>query len=383
MRVVTEGCGVPIKTWCGDIEDGAMEQAVDLSDLPMIFRHVALMPDCHQGYGMPIGGVIAVQGAVIPNAVGVDIGCGMCAVKTSLDAMDVDTIKLIFRDIRANVPLGFNHHDLPQEWDGFDEAPDIPIINRELQKARHQLGTLGGGNHFIELQVGDDGHVWIMLHSGSRNFGFKIAKEYHDKAKKLCEMWHSGLPCKDLSFLPIGSQEAGEYIKAMNYALKFAAENRRQMMVVCKDAVRDYTGCRFATEINIHHNYAATEYHFEKNVWVHRKGATRARTGELGIIPGSQGTASYIVQGKGEPESFESCSHGAGRRMGRKKAIRTLDYDAVVAGLDADGIVHSIRDKKSLDEAPQAYKDIDTVIASQLDLVDVIVKLKPLGVIKG
>jgi len=382
MRVTTKG-RIPIKSWCEDVEDGAMEQANNLSNLPFAFHHIALMPDCHQGYGMPIGGVMAADNVIVPNCVGVDIGCGMCAVQTSLEDINVDTIKAVFSDIRSIVPVGFDHHAVAQDWGGFNECPDIPLLNQELKSARHQLGTLGGGNHFIEIQGGDDGYVWLMLHSGSRNYGFKIANEYHKKAVELCERWFSAIPTKELAFLPIGSKEAAEYLDAMNFALRFAYANRALMMVRCKEALSIHTGCTFENEINIHHNYVAIEHHFRRNVWVHRKGATLARAGEYGIIPGSQGTASYIVIGKGNPESFQSCSHGAGRSMGRKEAERTLVLEDVVRGLNEAGIVHSIRTQKDLDEAPQAYKDIDAVMAEQSDLVDIAVTLKPLGVIKG
>ena len=225
--------------------------------------------------------------------------------------------------------------------------------------------------------------MWITLHSGSRNYGFKIANEYHKKAVALCERWFSDIPTKELAFLPIGSKEASEYLDAMKFALKFAYANRTLMMTRCKEALSIHTGCTFNDEINIHHNYVAIEHHFGRNVWVHRKGATLARAGEYGIIPGSQGTVSYIVIGKGNVESFQSCSHGAGRAMGRKEAERTLVLEDVVRGLDDAGIVHSIRTQHDLDEAPQAYKDINKVMAEQSDLVDITVTLKPLGVIKG
>lgn len=372
--------------WLDEIEDGAMEQAKNLANLPFIHKHVAIMPDAHQGYGMPIGGVIATNGVVIPNAVGVDIGCGMIAAKTSICNVDAEQIKATLGKIREVVPVGFSHHEDSKHWEGFNEAPDIPVIMRELQSATKQLGTLGGGNHFIEIQQDEDDMIWIMVHSGSRNFGYKIAKEYHAKAKALCERWYSDIPDPELSFLPIETREAKDYLEAMNFALRFAYENRRRMLVKaldCFESVVGSGGFVYDDFINIHHNYATWENHFGKNVIVHRKGATLARQGITGIIPGSQGTKSYIVMGKGNPQSFESCSHGAGRRMGRKQATRELDLATEIKRLDDQGIVHGIRNTGDLDEAAGAYKDIDIVMKNQEDLVEIVHTLSPLGVIKG
>jgi tRNA-splicing ligase RtcB len=374
----------PIKLWLDDIEDGALQQAVNLANLAFTFKHVAIMPDCHQGYGMPIGGVLATTDAIIPNAVGVDIGCGMCAVKTSFRSADRDALKLILGNIRKRVPLGFNHHKEKQAWEGFSRAPDVAIIQQELNNSMYQLGTLGGGNHFIEIQHGSDGHVWLMLHSGSRNFGLKIANEYHVKAQKLCDLSHTILTDKQLAFLPVESKEAHEYLDAMNFALDFAKANRFAIITAIKASVQEIMGeVEFDETINIHHNYAAMEQHFGRNVIVHRKGATSAREGQIGIIPGSQGTKSYIVRGKGNPESFMSCSHGAGRRMGRRQAQRELTLEQEKKLLDNQGIIHAIRTKKDLDEASGAYKDISVVMANQSDLVDIVVELTPLAVIKS
>lgn len=390
MNHVISGHRVPIKLWLDDVEDSAMEQARNLANLPFAFKHVALMPDCHAGYGMPIGGVLATEGVIIPNAVGVDIACGMCAVKTSLTGIDRDVLKGILGDIRNMIPVGFNHQETPQEgmppmsdWHiymGFDGS----VVGVEYDKAKFQLGTLGGGNHFIEIQRGSDGHIWIMVHSGSRNLGFQVAKHYNDLARELNQNWFSSVPDKwQLAFLPFDSEEGQAYFNEMNYCVEFAYANRQHMLNVIKQAFDVYADVSFDEPINIAHNYAAMENHFGKNVLVHRKGATRARKGELGIIPGSQGTASYIVRGLGNAQSFNSCSHGAGRVMGRKQAKRELDLEREKALLDDQGILHSIRGVDDLDEAAGAYKNIDEVMENQKDLVKIVVALKPLAVVKG
>jgi len=384
MYVDTES-DKPIKIWARDLEEGALEQARNVANLPFIYKHIAIMPDGHQGYGMPIGGVMATTGVVVPNAVGVDIGCGMCAVKTSVEHLDTAARKRIMSRIRETVPVGFKHREdtTMKECMPRVEA-DMPIVTKEFQKAIHQLGTLGGGNHFIELQQGNDGFVWVMIHSGSRNLGYKVAKHYNDVAKTLNTRWHSTVPLKwDLAFLPLTTPEAAEYLLEMNYCVEFAFENRKIMMNQVMSALQEVNKTHFEEIINIAHNYAALEHHGNANVMVHRKGATRARDGEVGIIPGSQGTASYIVEGLGNPVSFKSCSHGAGRRMGRKEATRRLDLAEEQKRLDDLGVVHSVRVANDLDEAPGAYKDIEDVMELQADLVTPIVKLTPLAVVKG
>jgi tRNA-splicing ligase RtcB (3'-phosphate/5'-hydroxy nucleic acid ligase) len=380
---------IPIKLWLDDIEEGAMTQARNVANLPFAFRHVALMPDSHEGYGMPIGGVLAAKDAIVPNAVGVDIGCGMCGLQTNLTDLPKETLKRIMGGIREIVPLGFKHHENKQD-DGLmppvEKLPEGGIVDREYENARKQIGTLGGGNHFIEIQSGSDGHIWIMVHSGSRNIGLKVAEHYNNIARNLNEKWFSGVEkSKNLAFLPYHSQEAVNYLTEMQYCVDFAFANRKLMMdnivaVFADKAGNDFRPLEF---VNIAHNYARLETHFNTDVFVHRKGATSARTGETGIIPGSQGTRSYIVKGKGNPESFESCSHGAGRLMGRRQAQRTLDLSEEIARLDQSGIIHSIRHRKDLDEAPGAYKDIDKVMQNQPDLVEIVVTLSPLAVIKG
>lgn len=381
MKQVINTETVPIKLWLDDIEEGALMQARNLANLPFVFKWVAIMPDSHQGYGMPIGGVLATSGVIVPNAVGVDIGCGMAACKTSLTEISTEALKSVMGKIRKVIPVGFNHQAEEQRWDGFDDAPDIPIIQRELSSAKKQLGTLGGGNHFIEIQRGDDGHIWLMIHSGSRNFGLKTADEYHKTAQRLCEKWYSFMPDKDLAFLPIDTDAGNAYYKAMNYCLKFAQANRALMMGRAIDALYSETGATVLDEIDIHHNYAAFEHHYGKDVLVHRKGATRATLGLTGIIPGSMGTFSYITEGLGNPESFFSSSHGAGRRMGRNEAKRTLNLESEQVKMA--GIVHGLRSASELDEAPGAYKDIDVVMENQKDLVKIRVSLSPLANIKG
>lgn len=385
MRVITTE-RVPIKMWLEYLEDGAEVQAKNLANLPFAYKHIAIMPDAHQGYGMPIGGVLATEGVVIPNAVGVDIGCGMSAVKTSLDSVTLDRVKEIIGRIRSDIPVGFSHN---KDKVGEERMPEgdwekYPVLKREYDKARYQMGSLGGGNHFIELQLGNDGIVWVMVHSGSRNFGLQVAKYYNDLAKKLNAKWAVGIPPSwDLAFLPIDTDEGRNYLFEMNYCVEFAKANRDLMMTRITGILGEITGCEIVTEVNIAHNYAAPETHFGKEVMVHRKGATRASKGEIGIIPGSQGTKSYIVKGLGNPLSFNSCSHGAGRKMGRKQAINTLVLEDEQKRLNDLGIVHSVRNVNDLDEAPGAYKDIDSVMAYQTDLVEVLVELRPLGVIKG
>jgi tRNA-splicing ligase RtcB (3'-phosphate/5'-hydroxy nucleic acid ligase) len=392
---------VPLKSWCDDMEDSAMNQAEDLVRHPSVFKQVALMPDCHPGYGMPIGGVIACQEDIIPNAVGVDIGCGMGAVKTTLQVAETDrrSLRDVMTKIREWIPCGEGKsHRSGQNWDRMNErVEDFEgrgwYSGHVKDLAGKNLGTLGGGNHFIEVQAADDDMVWLMIHSGSRHLGNMIAKYYHKLALSLNETWKAQIPARDLAFLPVGSKEGKDYIHDMNFALSYARENRRQIMErFMATFAAIYPSVEFGKQVNIHHNYAALENHFGRNVWVHRKGATSARKGEIGIIPGSMGTPSYIVEGLGNPESFTSCSHGAGRVMGRKEASRTLtpaQCDKAMGDVVYDRW-HKARKGKGknkgdydLGEAPQAYKNIEDVIESELDLIKPIVKLRPLAVVKG
>jgi tRNA-splicing ligase RtcB len=390
---------VPLKSWCPELEKGAMDQAEDLARHPSVFRHVALMPDCHPGYGMPIGGVIACAEDVIPNAVGVDIGCGMGAVRTTVPVSETNRQQLreVITKIRELIPCGEGRsHRSNQSWDNMEEKIE-DLSGRDWYSghvrdlAGKNLGTLGGGNHFIEVQAGDDDRVWLMIHSGSRHLGNIIAKHYNSVAVKLNSKWNSFIPSKDLAFLPVSTPEGKDYIHDMNFALAYARENRRQIMDRFMTAFTSvFRKAEFEKQVNIHHNYAALENHFGRNVWVHRKGATSARVNEIGIIPGSMGTPSYIVEGLGNPESFTSCSHGAGRVMGRNEASRILtpqECDKAMGDVVYDRWNKAKRGKGKggydLGEAPQAYKNIEDVIESELDLIRPIVKLRPLAVVKG
>lgn len=375
---------LPIKLWLEDIEEGALEQAKNLANLPFAYKHIAIMPDSHQGYGMPIGGVLAAENAIIPNAVGVDIGCGMCSLKTDLREINIEDLKKIMGIIRKTIPVGFNHHNDKQEEKWMpDLNGNLKIVEQEYENALKQVGTLGGGNHFIEIQKGSDGFIWLMIHSGSRNIGYTVAKHYNQKAQKLNEK-RNGSGRKDLAYFPEDTDEFNDYINEMNYCIEFALNNRKLMMERVKGAMTEVLGdVEFSGFINKPHNFASSENHFGNNVIIHRKGATRARKGELGMIPGSQGTNSYIVKGKGNKDSFESCSHGAGRVMSRNEAKRTLSVEEQSRPLEDRGILHAIRHKSDLDEAPGSYKDIKKVMEQQKDLVDVVVELEPLAVVKG
>jgi tRNA-splicing ligase RtcB len=335
---------------------------------------------------MPIGSILATKGVIVPNAVGVDIGCGMCAMKTNIKHLEKDQLKATLGVARKLIPLGFNWHDEAQDESLMPKGhEDLEIVSRQYVKATKQIGSLGGGNHFIEIQKGDDGFVWVMIHSGSRNLGYNVAKWYNQAAKTLNERYHSSVTSNmELAFLPIETPEAKKYFAEMEYCVEFAYANRKLMMTRMMEALADVIG-DFETDemINESHNFAAWENHFGSNVLVHRKGATRAREGELGMIPGSQGTNSYIVRGLGHPESFESCSHGAGRKLGRKQAQRELNLEEEIAHLDKMGVVHSIRHAKDLDEATSAYKEINVVMDNQKDLAQVVLELTPLAVLKG
>ena len=380
-----------VKMWTTEFDDKAREQIENLASLPFVHHHIALMPDCHGGMGMPIGGVLPTKDVVIPNAVGVDIGCGMCAVKTNIRARRLTEKilrKVIMKGIRERIPLGMDHHKEMQDEKylptGFD-LEKLPVVENHYKSIHHQVGTLGGGNHFIELQRDGEGWLWIMIHSGSRNLGKQVGDFYNKKAKWFNELYYSKVESElMLPFLPLKTHEFNEYWDEMNYCIAFAKCNRQLMMDRIKEVIVDALPlAEFEPTIDIAHNYAAFENHFGANCIVHRKGAVRAMAGEIGIIPGSQGTSSYIVEGLGNPDSFMSSSHGAGRLMSRTQAIKTLSLEDEIKKMESKGIVHSIRSQRDLDEAASAYKDIDHVIALETDLVKVITKLEPLAVIKG
>lgn len=384
MRQKIETERIPIKLWLNDLEKGAMEQAKDLANLPIAFRHIAIMPDSHQGYGMPIGGILATKDAIIPNAVGVDIGCGMCSLRTNLERIKQDDLKEILGKIRAKIPVGRKHHDKQQAESWMPELKEnLPVVSKEYNRGRYQLGTLGGGNHFVEIQKGSDGFIWIMVHSGSRNIGYTVANHYHKLAVEETKKRGDDVP-KDLSYFKRGTENYDNYFREMNYCIEFALQNRKLMMERSKDAFSEvFPDVEFSNFINKPHNFAAWENHFGTDVIVHRKGATRAEKGEWGMIPGSQGTKSYLVIGKGNPKSFNSCSHGAGRVMSRSRARKILNLKDEVAAMKEKGILHAIRHKKDLDEAPGSYKDIKEVMNLQKDLIDIQIELSPLAVMKG
>jgi len=372
---------LPIKIWTTYVEDGAMKQAINLSNLPFAYKHIALMPDVHEGYGMPIGGVLAAEGMIIPNAVGVDIGCGVVAVKTDITTIEEEEIRKIFKKTSDLIPVGFKHNKSPQEWEGFTDATDIDIIHQELDSARHQLGSLGSGNHFYSIEHGSDGNIWLMVHSGSRNIGLKVANYYNELAKTLNKKSKIVPEEYNLASIEMTSEEGQEYFTAMQFCLKFARANRELILSRFYRVFAEVTGSQqIEQKIDIHHNYAAIENHFDRMVVIHRKGATSANKGQFGIIPGSMGTSSYIVEGLGNPESFNSCSHGAGRVMSRKRANKVISRKK--ADESMQGIVFNDW-RGDFSEAPPAYKDIEEVMSNQRDLVKPLVRLKPLGVMKG
>lgn len=390
MIVKSEG-RIPLKIWSNEEDFNAIEQGLHLANLPFAFKQVCLMPDFHLGMGMPIGGVLATKGVIIPNAVGSDAGCGMCAFNTGIKEFTIDNLKNILGKIRKTIPVGMNRRTVSCEDNEMPKSQLGNICKEQYDSSKKSLGTLGSGNHFQEIQKDEDGNLWIMIHSGSRNLGKQVNDFYNKKAIELNERWFSGVPKEwQLSFLPIEDKLAQDYLIEMNYCLEFAYLNRKKMMLEILGFVdEEFSGdLDFSKEkqeslINIHHNFVAKENHFGSNVWVHRKGATQAKTGQIGIIPGSQGTKSYIVEGLGNVDSFMSCSHGAGRKMSRSAAQKNLNLADEREKLDSQGILHAIRGKDDLDEASGAYKDIEDVMNSQKDLVKIIHTLQPLAVVKG
>lgn len=404
--IVERENGAPVKMWIDGVqlEEEAKKQLLNVARLPFIHRHIAVMPDVHWGIGATVGSVVPTCGAIIPAAVGVDIGCGMVALRTSVRAENLpDNLAAVRSAIEAAVPHGRTDNggandrgawgaippDVEREWAGLAGQYDA-IAHGESGPVRcahhrpaNQLGTLGTGNHFIEVCLDERKQVWIMLHSGSRGPGNAIGSRYIAAAKKEAERWFINLPDKDLAYLPEGSDLFRGYLHAVNWAQRYARINRDLMLERTRLAMQTELGFPVVgtvEAINCHHNYVSKENHFRKNVWVTRKGAVRAREGDLGIIPGSMGVQSYIVRGKGNPESFHSCSHGAGRRMSRRRAKEefTLEDHAV-----ATKGVECRKDEGVLDETPGAYKDIDAVMAAQSDLVEVVHTLRQVVCVKG
>ena len=399
----------PIKIWCENaesIDENCMEQAMHLANLPFIYKWVALMPDTHMGKGMPIGAVIACNDVVIPNAVGVDIGCGMGFIQTNIPVKLLketvtgsgNLVKVIVGNIQRTIPLGVAHYKKPQESAVLSEAKkemekyssESELIS-EIDEGFFQVGTLGGGNHFIEIQEDENGLACIMLHSGSRHFGNIIGQHFNKIARELNRKYWSDVPeSYNLPFLPVDTTEGKSYLNYMNLAMNFAFENRAVMLRKVKDIfsenVQKFAGVttEFSNEINCHHNYASLENHFDKDVWVHRKGAVRVSEGELSIIPGAMGSFSYIVKGKGNPESFMSSSHGAGRKLSRTKAVETFSVETVMTDLKKQDVVLGKNNKSDVaEESRFAYKDIDVVMENQKDLVEPVKKLFTVGVVKG
>ena len=382
-----KGQRADILTWAdpAGIEEVALQQLKNVSALPWVFHHVAAMPDVHFGKGATVGSVIAMKGAVSPAAVGVDIGCGVGAVRTSLTAKDLpDDLRAFRGAIERTIPVGFHEHrdavDRPQDkafWDEFHHL--TPAVKDLLGKARRQIGTLGGGNHFIELCLDTEERVWMMLHSGSRNIGKSLAEIHIQRARKLAH--NQDLPDRDLAVFLAGTKEMQEYRRDLFWAQRYAMKNRETMLELYGSVLRQFRpDVQFAEPVLCHHNYVAEETHYGEEVLVTRKGAIRAGKGELGIIPGSMGTRSYVVRGLGNPRSFESASHGAGRRMSRAEARRRFSVKDL---LEQTQGVECRKDGGVLDEIPSAYKPIEQVMENQKDLVEVVAELRQVLCVKG
>lgn len=397
----------PIKAWTRGVPvaDNAIEQARKTASMPFVFKHLALMPDVHLGYGSTVGSVIPTKGAIIPAAVGVDIGCGMMAVRTSLSASDLpDDLAPMRARIESAIPHGRTNDGKPGDrgaWGnvGAPESrfskiseglaqimakhPKIVGKGRWEQRSLHHMGTLGTGNHFVEVCLDEADRVWIMLHSGSRGIGNAIGSYFINLAKEDMRKWHINLPEADLAYMPEGTDHFDDYCFAVAWAQAFALSNREVMMDAALSAVANVMKRNVRSDevaVNCHHNYIAKENHFGSNVWVTRKGAVRARVGDLGIIPGSMGARSFIVEGLGNDQSFHSCSHGAGRVMSRTQAHKTFSVEQHIAATEG---VECKKDESVIDETPAAYKDIDAVMAAQSDLVRVRHTLKQVVCVKG
>lgn len=400
---IIESGRAPIKAWIDgvDVDEGAIRQLRQTAQLPFVHRWVAAMPDVHFGLGATIGSVVPTKGAIVPSAVGVDIGCGMCAARTTLVASDLpDTLRELRSNVEKLVPHGMTHgkrdrgswQDPPKVvthgWAALEDR--FAAIESKHPKAvtrRHpskQLGTLGGGNHFVEVCLDEEDRVWFMLHSGSRGLGNRIGTYFIERAKRELEVELGSLPNKDLAYLTEGTSSFDDYVEAVGFAQDYAAKNREFMLAAVIEATRRTDGIReFRADrmvVNCHHNYVEREVHFGDEVLVTRKGAVRAGEGDLGIIPGSMGAKSFIVRGKGNPDSFHSCSHGAGRVMSRKEAKRRFTVEDQVRATEG---VECRKDKDVIDEIPMAYKNIDAVMKAQEDLVEVVHTLRQVVCVKG
>ena len=395
----------PIKAWIEGVqlEDAAREQLHNMAGMPFLYKHLAVMPDVHWGCGATVGSVIATKGAIIPAAVGVDIGCGMAAVRTTLTASDLpDNLHGLRSAIEAAIPHGRTDNGGDNDKGAFhDVSGDVyelfapmkerlnsivdrhPKLGQAAARSAQHVGTLGGGNHFVEVCLDENQNVWIMLHSGSRGIGNRIGTYFIEQAKKEMEKWFIHLPDTDLAYFPLGSTMFDEYFEAVHWAQEYAAFNRRMMMEQATLALNDAVGKPFTyghPAVNCHHNYVQWERHFGENVLLTRKGAVDAHEGVMGIIPGSMGAKSFLTRVKGNREAFSSCSHGAGRKMSRGEAKRTFtlaDHEAATAGIECR------KDADVIDETPAAYKDIDAVMAAQSDLVDIVHTLKQVMCVKG
>ena len=387
---------VPVRIWTDDIDEGSKAQLANIASLPFIHHHVAAMPDVHLGIGATIGSVIATHQAIIPAAVGVDIGCGMVAARLSLTANDIDEKRLrkVFDQITRDVPVGRNQHadgqvlvDAVRPFEPGLKAltgrhPQLLKAFGKFSKWANQMGTLGGGNHFIEVCLDEREQVWVMLHSGSRGIGNAIATYFIELARKDMARNMVHLPDRDLAYFAEGSEHFADYVEAVHWAQEYAMANRQAMLdLVLAGLARHLPPFTVTTEaVNCHHNYVAREHHFGADVWLTRKGAIRAGKGELGIVPGSMGARSYIVRGKGNPESFCSSAHGAGRRMSRTAA--TKRFTEADFARQTEGVICR-KDKGVVDEIPGAYKDIDEVMANQRDLTEILHTLKQVVCVKG
>lgn len=378
---VIKTTGVPIFNWAYNPDQGAIIQAMNLAELSMVLERVAMMADAHQGYGVPIGTVFVAQDAVIPNAVGLDIGCSVTAIQFNLKAKDVQPkLQRILAQVQEVVPSGFNWHEKPQDHEIFNSVPDIYIVKRELNRARRQLGTLGGGNHFLEFSVDEDENLWLMIHTGSRNIGKLVAEEFNAMAEELNQF---GIPKEhELCALSTHTRFGQNYLEAMNFCLRFAEASHQLICARVIEAMRPIIGRTPVPKLWVYtrHNYAEL---LDGGRVIHRKGAVHAHG--LVAIPGSMGTRSYIGRGLAEKLSFESCSHGAGRALSRKKAKKTWTSDQIFQEMQDKGIqfVKTGKKQHAAEEASGAYKDIDQVMVHQVDLVEPAYILTPIAVLKG